>query len=132
MEGVMANLKSFQCSIDGEHWTIINAMSRGAAKSRFYTDLDGDFPFTAIKCRANGEPYTSTEFKRNAEYRGISFAHCGMKVVVNGCNGVIVGHNSSANLDVLFLDGDYRGLTLNCHPRSGVSFDVAVEDENNG
>lgn len=115
-------LRCFKVSIDGQHWTNINALSRGEAKSRFFRNYDMDIEYTWLRCRSEGLPYTSEDFIRNAKYRNIEFAYCGMKVTVNGCTGFIVGHNSSANLDVLFTDGKYKGMTLNCHPHSGVTY----------
>jgi hypothetical protein len=43
---------------------------------------------------------------------------CGQRVRVGISRGVIVGHNESANFNVLFDDDDprYPGLTLNVHP----------------
>jgi hypothetical protein len=69
-----------------------------------------------------GSPYTSPEFIRNAKYRNIEFAYCGMVVMVSDMHGVIVGHNSSANLNVLFTDGKYKGQILNCHPNHEIKY----------
>lgn len=107
----------------GYHGTIINSTSRGKAKSRFYHDLERDWPYTSIMCRCVGKPYTSEAFKRMALYRRIPFAYCGMKVKVGDNTGWIVGHNDSANLDVLFEDG----TVLNCHPNCHITY---FEDEN--
>jgi len=118
-------LKSYDCSIDNEHWTTINSVSKGKAKSRYYRELDADWiKYTDIKCKINSNeyPYTSSEFIRNAKYRNIEFAYCGMKVSVSGCNGFIVGHNSCANLNVLFVDGEYAGQVLNCHPNFKIKY----------
>jgi len=52
-------------------------------------------------------------FEEMKEYRGIEFAKQGMKVEVNGKPGLIVGSNSSANLNVYFPEA---GQTQNCHP----------------
>jgi hypothetical protein len=41
---------------------------------------------------------------------------CGQRVRVGKHVGVIVGHNSSANFNVLFGEGEYKGKTLNVHP----------------
>lgn len=56
---------------------------------------------------------TLSEFNHMKEYRGMKFIYMGMKVEVDGKCGVIVGSNSSANLNVCF-DGDYK--YYNCHP----------------
>lgn len=52
-------------------------------------------------------------FDRMKEMRGIEFAYQGMRIEVAGKSGVIVGSNSSLNLDIVF-DGTY--WTNNCHP----------------
>jgi hypothetical protein len=116
-------LKSYNCSIDNEHWSTINAISKGSAKSKYFRKLDADWiKYTQIKCKVNGYPYTSEEFIRCTKYRNIEFAYCGMKVNVSGWNGFIVGHNNSANLDILFIDGKYSGQTLNCHPNFKIKY----------
>lgn len=104
--------------------TIINARSPGQAKREFFLDLDGclpDLKFTDLRCRVHGAPYTSQDFTRNAVYRGMPALRCGDRVRVGDAIGVVVGHNASANLDVLFNDESpkYAGLRLNVHP-SGV------------
>jgi len=109
-------LKCYECSSDRKHWTKINALSTGDAKSQFLRYLDGDYEYTSVLCHVLGKPETSEEFKRNAKYRNIEFAYCGMVIDVNGKKGVIVGHNSSANLNVLFTEGDIKGQIINCHP----------------
>jgi hypothetical protein len=118
----LQELKSYNCSLDGEHWETINALSSGQAKMRYYRDLDMDIPYTAIRCRVNGYPYTSEDFMRMAKYRQIEFAYCGMAVMVGDWMGVITGHNSSSNLNVLAVDGKYKGQVLNCHPHSEVTY----------
>mgnify|MGYP003594321334 CR=1 FL=1 len=115
-------LKSYKCSIDGEQWTTINAISRGAAKSRFFRTFDSDIEYTWVRCKANGLHYTSDEFKHNAKYRGVEFAFVGMDVKVSNSKGVIVGHNRSANLDVLFTDGILKGQVCNCHPHWKITY----------
>lgn len=115
-------LKSYQCSLDGEHWSSYNATSRGQAKMQYWHDLDGDFEYLRIRCQVLGAVYTSEEFIRNAEYRGIEFAYCGMVVDVGGCWGIIVGHNDSANLNILFTEGENKGMILNCHPNWKVTY----------
>lgn len=53
-----------------------------------------------------------------ARRRGVPDARCGQRVLVGKSRGVIIGHNSSLNFDVLFDDDDpkFAGLTLNVHP----------------
>jgi hypothetical protein len=49
--------------------------------------------------------------------RGIEFARIGMQVEVDGDMGTIVGMNSSANLDVVFVNQlKYGKGKHNCHP----------------
>lgn len=99
----------------------VNAYTSGQAKARYYTGLKEswpDIPFTALRCRKAGSPHSSAAFIRNAVYRGHPTLRCGQRVRVGTAVGVVVGHNDSANFDVLF-DADsakYAGLTLNCHP----------------
>lgn len=114
---------AFACSVAGTDWgeEIINARSRGRAKREYHlgvTDAWPDVPFTAIRARKLGAPRTSPDFIRNAQYRGLPDVRCGQRVKVGDARGVIVGHNSSANFDVLFDDDSprYAGQTLNCHP----------------
>ncbi len=116
-------LKSYKCSLDGEHWSFFNALSQGMAKSEFWShNLEREVPFIYIKCRTEGLPYTSEEYIRMAKYRNIEFSYCGMPVKVGEWNGVIVGHNSSSNLNVLAVDGKYKDQVLNCHPHSEVIY----------
>ena len=115
-------LRQYECSLDGKHWSSFNATSYGKAKAQFLCYLDGEWEYTDIKCKVVGPVYTSDEFIRNAKYRNIEFAYCGMVVEVNGVKGVIVGHNSSANLDVLFIEGKHKGQTLNCHPNWKITY----------
>lgn len=116
-------LRSYECSLDGKHWSSYNALSRGKAKMEFWRDIDMDcIEYTDIKCRVLGSIYTSDAFVRNAKYRNIEFAYCGMAVEVDGMKGVIVGHNDAANLDVLFINGKHKGQTLNCHPNWKITY----------
>ena len=115
-------LRSYLCSLDGQHWTTYNALSAGMAKNQYRIDLDMEIPYTSIKCRVGGYPYTSDDFIKNAKYRDVEFAYCGMAVQVGEMGGVIVGNNSSANLDVLITDGKYKGQVLNCHPHWEITY----------
>lgn len=118
----MAEVFAFACRTSwAPQWgeTIYNATSAGRAKlAHFYQVHDAwdSVKFTDIRARKVGGAYTSEQFKWNAKYRGMPDVRCGDPVKVNGCSGVIVGHNSSANFDVLFHDGKYAGQTLNVHP----------------
>lgn len=99
--------------------TIYNTTSAGKAKLAHFQhvhDAWDSVKFTDIRARKIGPAHSSDEFKRNAHYRGMPDVRCGDSVKVSGCAGTIVGHNSSANFDVLFHDGKYAGQTLNVHP----------------
>lgn len=102
--------------------TIYNARTAGQAKVRHFwqvRDAWCDTKFTDIRCRKVGGPHTSERFKDNAKYRGMPDVRCGQRVRVGDHgDGVIVGHNASANFDVLFDTGRWAGQTLNCHPQS--------------
>lgn len=102
---------------------IVNARSAGKAKSSFLIDLQDAWPnyrYTDLRVKKIGGAHTSEQFRRNAAYRGMPDVECGQRVIVGDGRGVIVGHNSSANFDVLFDDDSpkYAGLTLNVHPGS--------------
>lgn len=113
----------YKCSLDGKHWWSTFATSTGQAKQAYIHMLDGcaDDCFLSIICRVDS-PKTTQAFKDNAKYRGIPFAYVGMNVKVHGNKGIIVGHNSSANLDVYFLEGDNKGKKLNCHPNWKIQY----------
>ncbi len=114
---------AFEVSVNGTDWTkIINARTASKAKYQHWLDVTDtwpDVPITAMRARKVGEPHTSEEFKRNAQYRGLPDVKCGQRVRVGKSEGVIVGHNSSANFDVLFDDDSpkYGGQRLNVHPQ---------------
>lgn len=95
--------------------SIYNTTSAGRAKKEHWRNVNEAWPetkFTDIRVRKIGAPHSSDGFKRNAEYRGMPAVKCGDRVKVGARFGTIVGHNSSANFDVLFEGG----LTLNVHP----------------
>jgi len=99
--------------------TIVNASSRGKAKSEYWrhvTDAWPDISYTSIRCQKVGGPVTTSEFIRNAKYRGVPNLRCGDRVSVHGSSGVVVGHNSSANFNVEFDSGRYAGHQLSVHP----------------
>jgi hypothetical protein len=104
---------------------VINTTTRGKAKSEYFRDLkeSWDIPFKDIRVRKLGCPVQTDGFLHTAKYRGVAdVAKIGGKVKVNGSIGYIVGNNASANFDVLFEDGPYKGLTLNCHPNSEIEY----------
>ena len=118
---------AFEVWVHGTDWkTTVNARTAGKAKRDYHLDvIDAwpDVPYTAMRCRKLGPPQTSREFERNARYRGLPQVKCGDRVWCGTAVGRIVGHNDSANFDVLFDDDSpkYAGLRLNVHP-SGCSF----------
>jgi len=115
-------LRSYEVCIWQDHWTTINALSPGKAKSQYWRSLDCDFPYTSIRVKKGGLPYTSEEFKKRAKYRQVDFAYCGMAVQVDGNFGVIVGHNHSANFNILFTSGKNEGQVLGCHPNWKIEY----------
>ena len=117
-----ATIFAFEVSVKGTDWTcIVNARTPGQAKRHYHLaviDAWPDIPYTTLRCRKLGAPHTSADFERNARYRGIENVRCGTPVRVGAAHGVVVGHNDSANLDVLF-DADspkFANLRLNVHP----------------
>jgi len=62
--------------------------------------------------------FPMADFRKTCISRGIPFAEIGMKVRAAGRDGVIIGVNTSANLDVLFDDG----TTGNCHPHWNITY----------
>lgn len=88
-----------------------------------------DALYTAIRCRKTGSPKAIEAFQQVANYRGIPFAKIGMRVEVDGEKGLIMGHNSSANFNILFLDGCFKNRVLNCQPNWKMKFYDAKENE---
>lgn len=119
----MNEIFAFEVSVNGTDWTkIINHRSAGKAKYEYYLDVREVWPdvsITAMRARKIGKPRSSEGFQRNAKYRGMPDVKCGDRVRVGNSLGVIVGHNSSANFNVLFDDDAprYAGLKLNVHPQ---------------
>lgn len=119
----MKPIFSFACRTSwAPQWgeTIYNSTSAGKAKvEHFYQVRDAwpDTKYTEIRVRKVGGPRTSERFRHNAAYRGMPDVKCGQRVKVGEAFGSIVGHNASANFDVLFDEGGkYGGMTLNVHP----------------
>lgn len=120
----MSAVFAFECHIKGhEDWSrVINARSRGSAKVEYWRDVSDawpSIPFTSVRARKVGAPQTSAQFMRNAEYRGLPSMKCGDRVKVGESRGVVVGHNESANIVVLFDDDAprYAGMKLSVHPQ---------------
>lgn len=105
---------------DDPHETVINAPSAGKARYEYLMDVRDvapDATFADIKVRKIGTAHTSERFKHNAAYRGMPDVRCGQRVIACGVNGVIVGHNDSANFEVLFAeDSEFKGGRGNVHP----------------
>lgn len=111
---------AFEIGLRGdEHRSTINSTTLGKAKAEFLRVIQDCWPdtkFTSIVGRKVGPPHTSAGFLRTAKYRGLPHLRCGDEVSVNGRKGYLVGHNDSANFDVLFAEGAWEGCVLNCHP----------------
>jgi hypothetical protein len=131
---------AFECSVKDAPWgpTVINSTTAGKAKHEYFRDASDPWPdvrFIDIRVRKVGGPRTTEAFVRNAKYRGMPDVKCGQRVTVNGNFGWIVGHNSSANFDVLFDTGKWAGATLNVHPSEIVLVDdraAQAASHNNG
>lgn len=117
---------AFEVSVkDSEFKDIINSISRNKAKSEFWNRINDcyEIPFTSIRVRKIGKAISSDAFVRNAKYRGKNDFRCGDKVRVGSDIGFIVGHNSSANFNVQFVNSSkYGNLVLNVHPCSVEKF----------
>lgn len=89
-------------------------------------DLDTHSPVYAFACRVHGAPQWGAKPARRAPSRSSSASpviaampdvRCGQRVRVGDAEGTIVGHNDSANFDVLFDAGSrYGANVLNVHP----------------
>lgn len=119
----MTHVFAFACRVAwAPQWgeTIYNRATAGQAKNDHYRHVHEAWEntkFTDIRVRKVGRPQSSERFIANATYRGMPEVRCGQRVKVGDALGTIVGHNSSANFDVLFDEGNkYSGLTLNVHP----------------
>lgn len=114
-------IRAFECNVRGEQWhKVYNHVSAGKAKAEYLRQVRDSWEsvrYVDITVRAIGPAQTSEGFLRNCEYRGVSW-RCGDRVRVGEDLGALVGHNSSANFDVLFETGKYAGQVLNVHPGS--------------
>lgn len=113
-------IHAYEIGLRGEDLrSTVNSITLGKAKAEFLRDIQDFWPgakFTDVVGRKAGPAHTSPAFLRTAKYRGLPNLRCGDPVTVNGRCGFVVGHNDSANFDVLFTDGDWKGCVLNCHP----------------
>ena len=116
---------AWECNVHGKDWQrTINHLTAGKARYEYLLDLRDAWPdatFADITVRKVGQAHTSAAFKRNAAYRGMPDLECGQRVEIRSPDGpalgVIVGHNDSANFDVLFDDDTYfKGGIGNVHP----------------
>jgi hypothetical protein len=123
MRGGAVTVFAFACRVSwaprfGE--TIYNRAKAGQAKYDHYLQVHDAWEsvkYTDIRVRKVGAPVSSEQFLENAKYRGLPDLRCGQRVKVGDSFGTVVGHNSSANFDVLFDEGGrYGGQTLNVHP----------------
>lgn len=119
----MVEVFAFACwhkRYDESRASIINAATRSKARYQYYLDVSDCWPevkLMDLNIRKVGGPHSSERFIHNAKYRGMPDVRCGQRVKVGDeGEGVIVGHNSSANFDVLFDVGRWTGQVLNCHP----------------
>jgi hypothetical protein len=116
---------AWECNVRGKDWQrTINHLTAGKARYEYLLDLRDAWPdatFADITVRKVGPAHTSEAHKRTAAYRGRPELICGRRVeVFSGSQralGVIVGHNDSANFDVLFDEDTYfAGGIGNVHP----------------
>jgi hypothetical protein len=118
----MKEVFAFTVTVRNTDWSdVINARNEKQARAYYHARVSDVWPHIKLKdvsAHKIGAPYTSEGFERNAKYRGLPHAKCGMRVRVGNAEGVIVGHNSSANFDILFDDDSplYPGERLNVHP----------------
>jgi hypothetical protein len=119
------DVRAFEVTVAGTEWTkVIYARSAGQAKVEYWRDVCDAWPgtpYTLMRARRRVQPPPDPEFQRCAEYRGLPHVRLLDRVTVKGGGrGVIVGHNGSANFDVLFDEDspEYRGQRLNVHPAS--------------
>ena len=121
----MREVFAWECNVRGKDWQrTINHLTAGKARYEYLLDLRDAWPdatFADITVRKIGPAHTSDAFRRTATYRGMPDLKCGTRVEVRSGGqralGVIVGHNDSANFDVLFDEDTYfKGGIGNVHP----------------
>lgn len=108
---------SFECWVVGTDWhQTVTARTAGRAKYEYWRDVRESWEsvkFTDVRVKKLGRPVTGSEFLKVARYRGLPEARIGMRCRAEGMEGIIVGHNSCANFDVLF---DGYTFPMNVHP----------------
>jgi len=113
--------------VNAPEWgeTLYNTTTAGRAKREHLSRVCEAWPevkFTDVRVRKVGVPHTSAEFRDTAQYRGLPQVSCGQRVelpLIHGgsARGTIVGHNASANFEVLFDENSaLAGRTGNVHP----------------
>lgn len=117
----MSKVKAYECFLkSAPHISqILNAPTAGKARYLYWLHVREACPdvrLIDIRSRSRGGPYTSSDFRRTAEKRGVPHARCGDLVKVGESEGVIVGHNCSSNFNVHFHAGPYAGSELSVHP----------------
>lgn len=116
-------VRSYACRVkDHSHEETVHATTASKARYAYFLDIRDclpDLKIMDIRVRSLGGPVTTDRFARCAAYRGVPFARVGMRVEVGGKPGMIVGHNSSANFNVLF---DGEDVPLNCHPNWMIAY----------
>ncbi len=126
----MKILKTYAVWIDDCPSRAIIACSPSKARYEYHRQLSECLPpyrecFGAIRSKSLGavkpeyffgdsESFVNTILKRNIE-----FARMGMKVKVGNKEGIIVGSNSSSNLDVIFEGESHKS---NCHPHWDITY----------
>ena len=115
--------RAYACRIEGAPAlgeTTCHATSAGKAKAEYFRRVREAWPtirFSDVRVRVTGPVSTSESFQRVARLRGLPELRCGQRVRVGSAHGTVVGHNASANFEVLFdPDTRHAGLTLNVHP----------------
>jgi hypothetical protein len=104
---------------DDINYSILNGISEGYVKSKFYKNLK-DFlkiKFTDVRVKLLGAPYSSEGFLKNAKYRNLPNLRCGDLVDVNGNLGYVIGYGSSALIEIIFEKyQNKKNVTLFVHP----------------
>ncbi len=114
-------IRQFECCVKGTDWVkSVYALTRSKARYLYWQDVveawDG-VKLTDVTAR--GVPiYASHDVRTVFEARRIPEAFIGMTIHVYGKEGLIVGVNNSANLDVMFNAGTKQESIGNCHPHS--------------
>jgi hypothetical protein len=118
MSAAIGQVFAFECRFS-DFTRTVNATKAGTARYQYLLDIRESYPdatFADIRVRKIGPAHSSDAFLRTATYRGMPELRCGEEVRVSGRRGFVVGHNDSANFDVLFAEGEWAGAVLNCHP----------------